>query len=134
MSADCEHADCLPADGDCDGLAAPRPLRASHSENAPLIVAPRGIVILLSALAAIMFLVEGAILDWSALLVLEKRLVTEAQGGLGYAIFAIAMTAGRFGGDSSRRGSATARRCSGAASRRSAGFALLLLRRSRRSR
>ena len=46
-----------------------------------------------------MFLVEGAILDWSALLVTEKELVAEAQGGLGYSIFAIAMTAGRLSGD-----------------------------------
>ena len=38
-------------------------------------------------------------LDWSALLVTEKGLVAEAQGGLGYSIFAIAMTAGRLGGD-----------------------------------
>ena len=80
-------------------LAAPRLLRASHIGEAPLIVAPRGIVILLAGLAAVMFLVEGAILDWSALLVDGKGLVSEAQGGLGYSMFAIAMTAGRFGGD-----------------------------------
>jgi len=80
-------------------LAAPRLLRASHSKNAPLIVAPHGIVLLLAALALVMFLVEAAILDWSALLVTGKGLVSEAGGGLGYSIFAIAMTAGRFGGD-----------------------------------
>ena len=80
-------------------VAAPRLLRASHSEEAPLFVAPHGIVLLLAALAAVMFLVEGAILDWSALLVTEKGLVGVAQGGLGYSIFAIAMTAGRLGGD-----------------------------------
>ena len=80
-------------------LAAPRLLRASHTEKTPLIVAPRGIVLLLAALAAVMFLVEAAILDWSALLVTGKGLVREAHGGLGYSIFAIAMTAGRFGGD-----------------------------------
>jgi predicted MFS family arabinose efflux permease len=80
-------------------VAAPRLLRASHSKEPPLFVAPRGVVLLLAALAAVMFLVEGAILDWSALLVTEKGLVREAQGGLGYSIFAIAMTAGRLGGD-----------------------------------
>jgi predicted MFS family arabinose efflux permease len=80
-------------------LAAPRLLRASHSKNAPPIVAPHGIVLLLAALALVMFLVEAAILDWSALLVTGKGLVSEARGGLGYSIFAIAMTAGRFGGD-----------------------------------
>jgi predicted MFS family arabinose efflux permease len=80
-------------------VAAPRLLRASHSQESPLFVAPHGIVLLLAALAAVMFLVEGAILDWSALLVTEKGLVREAQGGLGYSIFAIAMTSGRLGGD-----------------------------------
>jgi predicted MFS family arabinose efflux permease len=80
-------------------FAAPRLLRASHSEKAPLIVAPHGIVLLLAALALVMFLVEAAILDWSALLVTGKGLVSEARGGLGYSIFALAMTAGRFSGD-----------------------------------
>jgi sugar phosphate permease len=81
-------------------FAAPRLLRASHPEKAPLFVAPRGIVLLLAALALVMFLVEAAILDWSALLVTGKGLVSQARGGLGYSIFAIAMTAGRLGGDS----------------------------------
>jgi sugar phosphate permease len=80
-------------------FAAPRLLRASHSEKSPLVVAPHGIVLLLAALALVMFLVEGAILDWSALLVTGKGLVSEARGGLGYSIFAVAMTAGRLGGD-----------------------------------
>ena len=80
-------------------LAAPRLLRASHSEKTPLIVAPHGIVLLLAALAFVMFLVEGAILDWSALLASGKGLVSEARGGLGYSMFAIAMTVGRLSGD-----------------------------------
>jgi MFS family permease len=58
-------------------VAAPGLLRASRSERAPLFVAPHGIVLLLAALAAVMFLVEGAILEWSALLVTEKGLVGE---------------------------------------------------------
>ena len=80
-------------------FAAPRLLRASHSEKTPLIVAPHGIVLLLAALAFVMFLVEGAILDWSALLASGKGLVSEARGGLGYSMFAIAMTVGRLSGD-----------------------------------
>lgn len=50
-------------------------------------------------LAAITFLAEGALLDWSALLITDKGLVAAAQGGLGYLLFSIAMTAGRLGGD-----------------------------------
>ena len=61
-----EHLVCVRADGHRDVFAAPRLLRASHTEKTPLIVAPHGIVLLLAALASVMFLVEGAILDWSA--------------------------------------------------------------------
>ena len=38
-------------------------------------------------------------LDWGALLLVGAGLVREAQGGLGYMLFSIAMTAGRLGGD-----------------------------------
>src|SRR5207302_2277440 len=65
----------------------------------PLFVMPHAIVLLLAALAAITFLVEGAMLDWGALLLVGAGLVREAQGGLGYMLFSIAMTAGRLGGD-----------------------------------
>jgi predicted MFS family arabinose efflux permease len=59
----------------------------------------RGAILLLSALAAACFLVEGAMLDWSALLLTTQSLAAPAQAGLGYAFFSVAMTAGRFGGD-----------------------------------
>lgn len=65
----------------------------------PLFVVPRGIVLLLAILAFIGFLAEGAILDWSALLITEAKLVSASQGGLGYMLFAIAMTVGRLTGD-----------------------------------
>lgn len=80
-------------------LAWPRLLRTAQAQHGPLVVMPRGIVLLLAALAAVTFLVEGAMLDWGALLVVGAGLVTEAQGGLGYMLFSIAMTAGRLGGD-----------------------------------
>ena len=50
-------------------------------------------------LAAIAFLVEGAVLDWGALLILERRLAPAEQAGLGYMLFSIAMTVGRLTGD-----------------------------------
>jgi hypothetical protein len=49
--------------------------------------------------AAISFLVEGALLDWSALLLVGEHLVSAAHGGLGYMLFSIAMTFSRFVGD-----------------------------------
>jgi predicted MFS family arabinose efflux permease len=79
-------------------LAWPRLLRVQGGEP-PAFVAPRGIVLLLAALAGLTFLVEGAILDWSALLLLGRNLVDPAQGGLGYMLFSVAMTVGRLTGD-----------------------------------
>jgi predicted MFS family arabinose efflux permease len=79
------------------GLAWPRLLQA-RGEPVPFVV-PRGVVLLLAGLGAVTFLVEGAILDWSALLVIGAGLVGAAQGGVGYMLFAIAMTIGRLTGD-----------------------------------
>lgn len=81
-------------------FAAPRLLRASRSQEGPSIVLPHGIVLVLAGMAFVMFLVEGAILDWSALLVTGKGIVSDARGGLGYSLFAIAMTTGRLAGNS----------------------------------
>jgi len=80
-------------------LAAPRLIATPQVEDTPLFVVPRGIVVLLAALAAITFLTEGAMLDWGALLLSGKGLLPVAQAGLGYSVFAVAMTAGRLSGD-----------------------------------
>ncbi|RKP53640.1 MFS transporter [Pararobbsia silviterrae] len=80
-------------------LARPRLLDTAQKSDAPLFVLPRGVVLLLAALTAITFLVEGALLDWSALLITGKGLVDAARGGAGYMLFSIAMTAGRLSGD-----------------------------------
>jgi predicted MFS family arabinose efflux permease len=80
-------------------VAWPRLLRQAEATPGALFVVPHGIVLLLSALGAVTFLVEGAILDWGALLITGQGLVPAAQGGLGYMLFSIAMTAGRLGGD-----------------------------------
>lgn len=80
-------------------VAAPRLIATPRAEETPLFVVPRGIVVLLAALAAITFLTEGAMLDWGALLLSGKGLLPVAQAGLGYSVFAVAMTAGRLTGD-----------------------------------
>lgn len=77
----------------------PRLLRTTPSEEGPLFVMPRGIILVLAGLAAIMFLVEGALLDWSALLITAQGIVDANRGGVGYLLFAVAMTAGRLSGD-----------------------------------
>lgn len=80
-------------------VAAPRLVATPQADETPLFVVPRGIVILLAALAAITFLTEGAMLDWGALLLSGKGLLPVAQAGLGYSVFAVAMTVGRLTGD-----------------------------------
>ncbi len=83
------------------GMLAARPRLAATARVAAGhdLAWPHGAVAVLAGLAAACFLVEGAMLDWSALLLTTQSLSAPAQAGLGYASFSIAMTAGRFGGD-----------------------------------
>jgi MFS family permease len=67
--------------------------------DGPLFVVPHGAVIFIGALCFLSFLAEGAILDWSALLLTVEQGLDASRGGLGYAAFAIAMTVGRLSGD-----------------------------------
>ncbi|WP_312240219.1 MFS transporter [Pantoea sp.] len=70
-----------------------------HQPDQPWLVRPRGWVAFLGLLCFILFLAEGAVLDWGALLLLQNKLVPAAHAGLGYAVFSVAMTLGRFSGD-----------------------------------
>jgi hypothetical protein len=63
----------------------------SRGEFATFFAIPKGVVLVISLLAAISFLVEGALLDWSALLLVGERLLSPARGGLGYMLFSTAM-------------------------------------------
>lgn len=73
--------------------------RASEQATGPVIVFPRGLVWGLSLVAMAMFLVEGAVLDWGALLITSTGKVAGTQGGIAYMMFAITMTIGRLSGD-----------------------------------
>jgi hypothetical protein len=79
-------------------VATPRLLRRSGGD-APEFVRPRGVVLLLAVLAAITFLVEGAVLDWGALLIVAQDLMEPATAGIGYLLFSVAMTVARLTGD-----------------------------------
>ncbi|MDQ0628329.1 MFS transporter [Pantoea agglomerans] len=70
-----------------------------HQPDQPWLVIPRGWVAFLGLLCFILFLAEGAVLDWGALLLLQNPEMSPAWAGLGYAVFSIAMTLGRFSGD-----------------------------------
>ncbi|MBT9431544.1 MFS transporter [Candidatus Sodalis endolongispinus] len=67
--------------------------------SAPLFVRPHGRVLAVGLLCFILFLTEGAMLDWSALFLTHEWGMSSASGGLGYALFCISMTLGRLCGD-----------------------------------
>lgn len=70
-----------------------------YGHGGSMFALPRGIVIVIGALCFLSFLAEGAMLDWSALLLATTRAVDTSVAGIGYAVFAAAMTLGRFNGD-----------------------------------
>lgn len=60
-------------------------------------------VLLLGGMAFLAFFAEGAILDWIAVYVVRVVEESESAGAIAYAVFASAMTLGRFGGDLAKR-------------------------------
>lgn len=75
------------------------PAARADAPAAPLVAFPHGVVLLVGALAFVLCLAEGAVLDWSAVFLADARHVARAEAGAGYAAFAVAMTAGRLTGD-----------------------------------
>ncbi|WP_028102137.1 MFS transporter [Pseudoduganella violaceinigra] len=71
----------------------------ARSGDSPAFALPHGAVIFIGALCFIVFLAEGAMLDWSAVFLTAERGLEEGRAGLGYAAFAVAMTVGRLTGD-----------------------------------
>ncbi|MCJ2080918.1 MFS transporter [Methylobacterium sp. J-090] len=65
----------------------------------PAFAVPRGPVLGIGLLCFVVFLTEGAALDWSAVFLVRERGFDLAQAGLGYAAFSLTMTVGRLTGD-----------------------------------
>ncbi|SFB29167.1 Fucose permease [Pseudomonas sp. NFIX10] len=80
--------------------AAPHLLAYGSESSGPAFAIPHGIVLFIGILCFIVFLAEGAVLDWSAVFLTTERAVDSAYAGLGYAAFALTMTIGRLTGDS----------------------------------
>lgn len=86
----------------------PAPAAPAAVEAHARFVLPRGRLALLGVLAALGFLVEGAVYDWSVLFLQTERGAPQQQAALAYASFSAAMAATRFLGDRLRaRWSAT---------------------------
>ncbi|PXW43937.1 fucose permease [Klebsiella oxytoca] len=71
----------------------------ANPSSGPAFAIPRGTVLLIGIICFAVFLAEGTVLDWSAVFLTEVRGMPENLGGLGFAFFAIAMTAVRLSGD-----------------------------------
>ncbi|WP_371369922.1 MFS transporter [Sporomusa rhizae] len=71
----------------------------SEEKNGPLFVFPKGIILLIGILCFMVFLAEGAMLDWSAVFLTSLRGVEFSYAGLGYSLFSVAMVIGRLTGD-----------------------------------
>ncbi|PWC36642.1 MFS transporter [Azospirillum sp. TSO35-2] len=63
------------------------------------LVLPDRKTLLLGLLAALSFMSEGAVLDWSAIHLREDLGAAASLAGMGFAVFCGAMAVGRFGGD-----------------------------------
>ncbi|MDN4543965.1 MFS transporter [Pseudomonas sp. C32] len=79
--------------------AVPHMLPYGSESSEPAFAVPHGIVLFIGGMCFIVFLAEGAALDWSAVFLAQERGIDTAYAGLGYAAFALTMTAGRLTGD-----------------------------------
>ena len=68
------------------------------SEKNSFFVWPKGSVIIIGLLCLIIFLAEGALLDWGALLLIEYKNINVEVAGVAYVIFALALALARFTG------------------------------------
>jgi predicted MFS family arabinose efflux permease len=80
-------------------IAYPGLLPFGNPAEGPAFAIPHGVVLFLGVLCFIVFLVEGSMLDWSAVLMTEQRGTDRAQAGFAFASFSTAMTLGRLIGD-----------------------------------
>jgi MFS family permease len=64
------------------------------------LVWPGSHVLLLAAMAFIMMLSEGSMLDWSAVFLVDKAGMIDKNAGIGYTVFSIAMPMSQLGGNS----------------------------------
>lgn len=62
-------------------------------------VLPKGVVLVFAAMVAVVFLVEGAVLDWGALLIVERAVMDLSTAGAGFVAFSVGMVLMRLAGD-----------------------------------
>jgi sugar phosphate permease len=80
-------------------ISVPSLLSYGGNSDGPLFAFPRGVVLLIGIVCFIVFMMEGSVLDWSAVFLSTHHQMAKEHSGLGYAAFACAMTIGRLTGD-----------------------------------
>ncbi len=80
-------------------IAYPALLPYGSPAEGPAFAIPHGVVLFLGVLCFIVFLVEGSMLDWSAVFLTEQDGMPTSQSGFGFASFSLTMTVGRLAGD-----------------------------------
>lgn len=68
-------------------------------EVTPIFSIPKGIILIIGLLCSLVFLAEGAFLDWGAILLVQDKNTDLSLSGIGYVVFAFALTISRFTGD-----------------------------------
>ncbi|WP_243429787.1 MFS transporter [Acetobacter sacchari] len=71
----------------------------TNAEEEASFALPHGVVLTIGVMCFVVFLTEGAAIDWSAVFLATERQVDVRYTGLGYVAFACTMTAGRLLGD-----------------------------------
>ncbi len=69
------------------------------TEKTPAFAVPKGFVLLLGLICFVLFMVEGAVLDWGGVFLIQEKSVAIENAGLAFASFATAMTVMRLFGD-----------------------------------
>lgn len=80
-------------------MAYPHFLTYGSKGDGPVFALPHGVVLFIGSLCFIVFMMEGAVLDWSAVFLSSVHGVDPSRAGIGYAAFALTMTVGRLTGD-----------------------------------
>ena len=108
--------------------AACRHWRAEEVDSdVPAFAWPRGSVLLIGAVCFVMFLAEGAMLDWGAVFLDQAKDMDPARAGVGYVAFSLAMTVARLSGDRVVQAIGPLRAVVAGALVAFAGFALIVL-------
>jgi MFS family permease len=71
----------------------------SARERGPLFAWPRGRLLPLAVIAAVVLLAEGAVADWSAVYLRQELDAAAGTAGLAFTAFSLTMVAGRLAGD-----------------------------------